>query len=175
MLQQYIHTCLVVSTVIYVIIRIRMFITLLTTVCHWIPVLSPIKPVPIFMPYFVEGPYTSVYSQVFQVFFSIELRPLKVLTHFSSPQVCCLSNSGHPQFDSTILNVMTTYFFPPAHPPVTSLCFSSMYTSALSLLVLRKSHPVFSIIPSPCNFLHRSGNIANREIKGPKDSSLPLS
>jgi hypothetical protein len=75
MLQQYIHIHLIVSTVICVIIRIRMFITLLTTACHWVPVMSLINPVRIFMPYFVELPYTCNSAQVSQVVLQSKFSP----------------------------------------------------------------------------------------------------
>jgi len=123
MLQQYIHIRLVVSTVICVIIRIRMFITLLTTVCHWVPVMSLINPVRIFMPYFAEVPYSSICAQVFQVVLSTEIQPLKICTHFSSPQVSRLLDSRQPQFDTSILNIMTRQFSPPPIPPLLPSAF----------------------------------------------------
>jgi len=87
MLQQYKHTRLVVSTVICVIIRIRMFITLLTTVCHWISTLNLINPVRIFMPKFVEVPYTSSYAQVFQVVLQSNFNPQSIYSFLISLSV----------------------------------------------------------------------------------------
>jgi hypothetical protein len=79
----------------------------------------------------------------------------KVYTHFSYPRVCRLLNSRHPQFDTTILNIMTRQFSPPPIPRYFPLLFkyvhfrseSSVFSENLTLCSATFRHPatVFTI------------------------------